>query len=270
MAIVPANVIQDRKVIEDRIKDILETGLDSVQFMTVDNDLTQNAGMVKHINTYEYEGAVEALAEGATNTERGKVKFTEKEYRVQVKQQVFDYTDEQYMKDPMVVEVGAKGMVSTMKNDMNNDFFTEIAKTTTVLTHSGAFSYDVVVDAIEKMNLESEAGLFLLVGTDLKAQIRKDEDFKASKLGEILYSGQIGTISGVPVVVSKKVAENTAFLATKEAVTLFVKKSSELESDRQKEARINTEIARKVCLVALTDATKAVKITVSAGKSKKA
>jgi hypothetical protein len=163
----------------------------------------------------------------------------------------------------MVVEVGAKGMVSTMKNDMNNDFFKEIAKTTTVLTHSGAFSYDVVVDAIEKMNLESEAGLFLLVGTDLKAQIRKDEDFKASKLGEILYSGQIGTISGVPVVVSKKVAKNTAFLATKEAVTLFVKKSSELESDRQKEARINTEIARKVCLVALTDATKAVKITVA-------
>lgn len=262
MATVPNNVIQDRKVIEDRIKDILETSLDTVQLMTIDNDLAENAGMVKSINTYEYEGAVEAVAEGATNTTRGIVKFTEKEYRVQVKQQVFDYTDEQYMKDPMVVEVGAKGMATTMKNDMNSDFFTEIAKTTT-LHECETFSYDAVVDAIGKMNVEDENGLFLLIGNDLKAVIRKDADFKASRLGEILYTGQIGDICGVPVIVSKKVPVKTAYLATKEAVTLFMKKSSELESDRKKEERINTEIARKVCLVALTDATKAVKITVT-------
>ena len=46
------NVLIDRKVVEDRIVDILETSLDSIQFMTVDNDLQQNAGMVKHINLY--------------------------------------------------------------------------------------------------------------------------------------------------------------------------------------------------------------------------
>ena len=107
---IPGNVLIDRKVVEDRIKDILETSLDTVQLMTIDNDLVQGAGMVKHINTYEYQGSVEAVAEGATNTERGKVVVSEKEYRVKVKQQVFDYTDEQYMKDPKVVEVGAKGM----------------------------------------------------------------------------------------------------------------------------------------------------------------
>ena len=266
---IPANVLLDRKVVEDRIKDILETSLDTVQLMTIDNDLVQGAGMVKHINTYEYQGAVEAVAEGAGNTERGKVVVSEKEYRVQVKQQVFDYTDEQYMKDFKVVEVGAKGMAIEMKNDLNNDFFTEIAKTTTL--HSApAFSYDVVVDAIEKMNLEDENGLFLLIGNDLKASIRKDEDFKASRLGEILYTGQVGDISGVPVIHSRKVPANTAYLATKEAVTLFNKKGIQLEADRDKEHRINTEIARKVCLVALTDATKAVKITVGALRAKKA
>ena len=260
---IPNNVILDRKVVEDRIADILETSIDTVQLMTVDNDLQENAGMVKHINTYNYEGAVEAVAEGQANTTRGRVTVSEKEYRVQVKQQVFDYTDEQYMKDPMVVEVGAKGMSIEMKNDMNNDYFTEIAKTTTL--HSASkFSYDTVVDAIEKMNLEDESGLFLLIGADLKAVIRKDADFKASRLGEILYTGQIGDIAGVPVIVSKKVAKNTAFLATKEAVTLFNKKGVEVEAKRQAEERINTEITRKVCLVALTDATKVVKITVGA------
>ena len=114
------------------------------------------------------------------------------------------------------------------------------------------------------MNVEDESGLFLLIGNDLKAAIRKDADFKSSKLGEILYTGQIGDICGVPVIHSKKVPAKTAYLATAQAVTLFKKKESELESERDKEARINTEIGRKVCLVALTDATKAVKITIGA------
>ena len=257
------NVVYENFILENKFKDILETKLDSIKFMTVDTDLQGVEGMKKTINTYTYEGAVEAVAEGAGNTERGKVTFVDTDYDVIVKQQVFDYTDEQAMKDKNVIEVGVKGSAIEMVNDLNNDFFTEIAKTSTVHTHSGAFSYDVVVDAIEKMNIEDEAGLFLLIGTDLKAQVRKDSDFKASRLGEMLYNGQIGDICGVPVAVSKKVSKNTAYLATKEAVTCFVKKQNEVEQDRQKEKRINTVITRKVALVALTDATKAVKITVT-------
>ena len=53
------------------------------------------------------------------------------------------------------------------------------------------------------------------------------------------------------------------FILVEMAVSRFNKKGVELEADRQKEKRINTEITRKVCLVALTDATKAVKITIS-------
>lgn len=257
------NVVYDNFVLENKFKDILETKLDAIKFMTVDTDLQGVEGMKKTINTYTYEGAVEAVEEGATNTTRGKVTFVDQDYDVIVKQQVFDYTDEQAMKDRNVVEVGVKGSATEMVNDLNNDFFTEIAKTSTLHTHTGALSYDVIVDAIEKMNIEDETGLFLLIGTDLKAQIRKDPDFKASRLGEMLYHGQIGDICGVPVAVSKKVPANTAYLATKEAVTCFVKKQNEVEQDRQKEKRINTVITRKVALVALTDATKAVKITVT-------
>ena len=257
------NVVYDNFVLENKFKDILETKLDSIKFMTVDTDLQGVEGTKKTINTYTYEGAVQAVAEGAANTERGKVTFAGQDYEVKVKQQVFDYTDEQVMKDKNVVEVGIKGSATEMVNDLNNDFFTEIARTSTLHTHTGALSYDVIVDAIEKMNIEDETGLFLLIGTDLKAQIRKDADFKASRLGEMLYHGQIGDICGVPVAVSKKVPKNTAYLATKEAVTCFIKKQNEVEQDRQKEKRINTVITRKVALVALTDATKAVKITVT-------
>ena len=257
------NKVFDNYVLENKLADILETKLDAMNFMTVDEDLQENAGMKKIIHTYTYDGAVEAVAEGQANTSKGKVVFAEKEYNVIVKQQEFEYTDEQFMKDPMVLDAGLKGAAIEMVNDLNNDFFVEIAKTSTLHSYTGTLKYDDVVDAIAKMNLEDETGLFLLINPALKAEIRKDPDFKASRLGEILYSGQIGDICGIPVAVSKKVPANTSFLATKEAVTCFVKKGVEVEQDRIKNKRINSVIPRKVGLVALTDATKAVKITKS-------
>lgn len=257
------NKVFENYVLENKLADILETKLDAMNFMTVDDDLQENAGMKKVIHTYTYEGAVEAVAEGQATTSKGKVVFSEKEYKVIVKQQEFEYTDEQFMKDPMVLDAGLKGAAIEMINDLNNDYFVEIAKTSTLHSYTGTLKYDDVVDAIAKMNLEDETGLFLLINPSLKAEIRKDPDFKASRLGEILYSGQIGDICGIPVAVSKKVPANTSFLATKEAVTCFVKKGVEVEQDRIKNKRINSVIPRKVGLVALTDATKAVKITKS-------
>ena len=257
------HTLYENIVLESQINDILETKLNAQNLMTIDNDLQAEAGMIKRINKYTYSGNVEKVEMGEKNTERGQVTFAGKDYKVEVKQQTFDIHDEEVMQDPLVVQVAVNGSATEMVNDLNNDFFNEIGKTSTLHSVAGALSYDVVVDAIEKMNLEDESGLFLLIGTDLKAQIRKDEDFKASRLGEILYNGQIGDICGVPVAVSKKVPKNTAYLATKEAVTCFVKKQNEVEQDRQKEKRINTVITRKVALVALTDATKAVKITVT-------
>ena len=157
----------------------------------------------------------------------------------------------------MVLEVGLKGGVEVMSKDMTSKFFAEIAKAT--LVHiSPVLSYDAVVDAIALMNVEDEAGLFLLINTSQKAEVRKDPDFKSVNQGEIIYKGQIGTISGVPVVVSKSVVAAT--VATKEAVTCFVKKESEVEQDRDINTRINDVVLRKVNVVALTDATKAVKI----------
>ena len=255
------NVVFDNEVLENRIADTLETKLDAMAFMTVDRDLEENAGMKKVIHTYTYEGAVEAVKEGQANTEKAKLTFVENEYEVQVKQEEFEYTDEQFMKDPMILEAGLKGAGTSMINDLNNDFFTEITKTTTLSTYTGAIKYDDIVDAIAKMNLEDEAGLYVLINPAQKAEIRKDADFKASRMGEIIHSGQIGDISGIPVAVSKKVPANTVFVATKEAVTCFVKKEVEVEQDRIKNRRLNSIIPRKVGLVALTDSTKAVKIT---------
>ena len=260
-----ANTVYQNFVLESRLTDLLNTKLNTRSLMTIDNSLTESAGMIKKINTYTYTGKVEKVSKGGKNTTRGAVSYSTKQYEVEVSQQVFDYYDEEFMQDPKVVEMGMNGAATLMVNDMNEKYFKELAKADLNHKYTGTFKYDDVVDAIQLMNLEDEAGLFLIIGNDLKAEVRKDEDFKAARQGEILFNGQIGNISGVPVLVSKLVPANTAYLATKEAITLFTKKDSEVEQERDGEIRQNTVIMRKVNLVALTDATKVVKITKNQG-----
>ena len=153
-------------------------------------------------------------------------------------------------------------MAEVTANDFTDAFFGQATGSAVTLSQQypkAGLDYDSIVDAIAKMNLEDESGLFLLIDPATKAEIRKDPDFKGARLGEILFNGQIGTIAGIPVVVSKKA--KSPILATKEAITLFIKKENEIEQDRDVEARINTVVARTVYVCAVTDATKIVKLT---------
>lgn len=255
-----ANTVYPNVVLESKLNDNLVSGIQVKGLMTLDNSLTESAGMIKKINRYSYTGAVEQLQAGEGNTTRGSLSFSPIQYEVKLAQQAFDYTDEDFMIDPNVVEFGVRGASNVMANSLIADFFTEAAKATLKATYATTFSYDAVVDAIALMNLESESGLFLLIGPDLKKAVRKDTDFMSVQLGQIVLDGQIGTISGVPVAVSKAVPAGVAYLATKEAITLFTKKDAEVEQDRNADTRTNSIYMRKVNLVALTDATKIVKI----------
>ncbi len=251
-------------VLENKLSDLLNTKLGVRSLMTIDSSLSEAPGMLKKINTYTYAGSVEKLAKGKGNTASGVVSFTTKQYEVKLAQQMFQYHDEDVMVDPKVVDMGMEGAATVMVNDLNTEYFAELAKAT--LTHSavGTFGYDDVVDAIQLMNLEDENGLFLIIGNDLKAEVRKDAEFKSARQGEVLFNGQIGSICGVPVIVSKLAPVGVGYLATKAAVTLFVKQESEVEQDRDANVRLNSVFMRKVNLVALTDATKVVKISKSA------
>lgn len=255
-----ANLVYANFILESKLTDLLNTKLNTRSLMTIDTDLVENAGMKKVINVYNYTGAVEDVAQGAGNTIKGAVSFTPAEYEVKVGQQTFEYFDEQAMTDPKVVDMGIQGASQVMVNDLNTKFFAELGKATLEHEYDVAFTYDAVVDALELLNLEEESNLVLILGVDLRTAVRKDENFMAARQGEILFNGQIGSVAGVPVVISKLVPSTEAFLMEKGAVTLFVKKDSEVEQEREGEIRNNRVIMRKVALVALTDATKVVKI----------
>ena len=259
-----ANTVYANKVIEAKAKDLLTTAVNTRNLMTVDNSLTQEAGMTKTINVYTYSGEAEELAAGVGNTasKRGNISYTGTDYTVKMVQQAFDYTDEDFMKDNTIVDNMLKGANQVMINKMTSDFLTECAKATLkqTFTKGSAIGYDTIVDAISKLNLEDESGVFVVIPNAWKAALRKDQDYKSARMGEVIYNGQVGTICGIPVIASKALTDK-AYVMTKEAVKLFMKKDVEVEQDRDKDKRINSVYLRTAYISALVDATKICEIS---------
>ena len=253
-----ANTVYANKVIEAKAKNLLTTAVNVRNLMTIDNELAENAGMTKTINTYVYTGTAEEVAAGVGNSNRGAISFTPNDYTVKVVQQAFDYTDEDFYKDPSIVDNGLKGANQVMVNKMSADFIGECAKAT-LSVEAAAFGYDAIVDGISKLNVEDESKLFVIIPNDWKADLRKDEDYKTARMGEVIYNGQVGTVAGIPVIASKAATE--AYVMSKEAVKLFIKKDVEVEQDRDKDTRTNSIYLRAVYLAALVDATQICKIT---------
>lgn len=257
-----AHKVYENIILSNKLNDILTTAVDLNQYMTIDTSMTEAAGMKKVINTYTSTGAIEELGMGEGNSTSLEVSFTPVEYEVKTYQGKFAFYDEQEMTDPMVVDVGLTNQAKDMVNEFTAKAIAEFEKATLEQTAT-AWSFDVVVDAIAKMNLENEDGLFLLISPADKAKFRKALKEDLSYTEGFVKTGYIGSVCGVPVIVTKAVPAGKGYLATKEAVTTFIKKDSETEYERDADTRNNTYWIRKVAVVALTDATKVVKITVS-------
>ena len=255
-----ANTVFNNKIIEAKAKDLLTTSLNTRSLMTVDNSLTAEAGMTKTINVYTYSGTAEEVTPGNGNTNRGSISYVGKDYPVKMVQQAFDYQDEDFMKDGTIVDNMLKGANQVMVNKMTADFVTECGKATLKHTLAGAIGYDAIVDAISVLNLEDESKLFLVIPNDWKADLRKDEDYKAARMGEVVYNGQVGTVAGIPVIATKALTDE-AYIMTAEAVKLFMKKDVEVEQDRDADTRTNSVYLRTAYICALADATKICKIS---------
>lgn len=255
-----AHTTYENFVLENKMTDLVNTNVNVNSLFTLDNSLALEAGLKKIVNKYTYTGKVEKLAKGAKNSTKGSATFAPVEYEVERYQQTFEYNDMDVMQDPYILDVLSTGASQTMANEIREEYFAELAKISNTYEYT-TFNYDAVVDALAQINREVESDLFIVMGLDSKAAIRKDEDYKASKLGEILYTGQFGDISGVPCVSSKLVPEGTVYITAKDQVKFFVKKDGSVEQDRDIETKDNTVVYERHGLMALVDETKSIKMT---------
>ena len=264
-----AHVIYDNFYLSNEVEDQFNSHLDLQSFCTIDRTLEGTAGMLRKINVYRATNGTEKLAMGAGNTKSIEVSYTPEEYRILLAQNRFEYFDEQAMTDPNIVPVGVRHMGTDMFNTVNADIFTEFRKATLTVSAT-AFDFAAFVDAQAKLNLENLEGvtLFGFVCPADMAKIRKALKDDLKYVEAFAKTGYVGTVGGVNLYTKKDATEGEIIIATREAVTLFVKKGAEVEqpprSADDANIRKNTIISRKYYLAALTDETKAVKITIGA------
>lgn len=256
-----AIAVYENHIIENKMTELVNTKANINALYTVDTSLTTDAGLKKIINKYTYNGAVEKLAKGAKNTTKGGVALVPAEYVVERYQQTFSYNDMDIMADPYVLDVMTTGASELMANHIREQYFAELAKVSKSAT-AAVLNYDAIVDALASIGREVESDMFIVMGLDGKAAIRKDADYKASKQGEILYTGQFGDLCGVPCVCSKLVPANTVYITAKDQIKHFVKKDGSVEQDRDIETKENTVVYERHGLMALVDETKSIKLVI--------
>lgn len=267
-----ANQVYENFYLSNEVEDQFNSHLDLQQFCTIDNSLVGQAGMKSVINTYRATDGTEKLVMGAGNTKSIEVNLTDAEYEIALAQNRFDYFDEQAMKDPMLVPVGMKHAGTDMYNTVNADIYAEFSKTGIVVPAT-AFDFDAFVDAVAALNMENDESVtvFAFVCPKDKAKVRKALKDDLKYIEAFAKTGYIGTVAGVNLYTKKDATEGEIVVATKEAVTIFNKKGVEVEQvtkDKRSEdaanIRKNSIFSRKYYIVALTDESKAVKITLNA------
>lgn len=260
-----ANVVYENFYLSNEIEDQFNSHLDLQQFCTVDNTLTGVAGMKRKINVYRATDGTEKLGIGEGNTKSIEVSFTPEEYEILLAQNRFDYFDEEAMTDPMIVTTGTKHMGTDMFNTANADVFAEFNKAV-LSVEASAPDFAAFVDAQAKLNLENLEGVsvFGFVSPADMAKVRKALKDDLKYVEAFAKTGYVGTVGGVNLYTKKDAVAGTIIIATKEAVTLFNKKGTEVEQERDSNIRKNSIFSRKYYLAALTDETKAVKIVLGA------
>lgn len=255
------NKTYDNFFLANEIEDQYNSHLDLVQFCTVDNSLTGTAGMDYKVHVYKATDGTEKLTKGEGNTKTIEADFTEKVYKILLAQNRFSYFDEDAMTDPMVVTTGTRHAGVDLFNTQNADIYTAFNDATLTLV-TPALGFDAFVDAAAMLNLEDLEGvsIFGFVNPAEMAKLRKALKDDLKYVESFAKQGYIGTVGGINLYTKKDAASGKVVIATKKAVTLFNKKGTEVEQQREENIRRNTIYSRKYYVAAMTDATKAVGI----------
>ena len=253
------NFVYDNKIIQNKYESVLLTDLQDSDFLTVDESLTNQAGDTVQVVTRSVTGNVQDVAMGEGNTADISVSGIVNPYTVKTKQGRFKYFDEEAQRDPEIVDAGVKGMAEVARNSWVSEAFSEYGKAYTKNITSSAIGFNDFADAVALFG-EKDTDLRALVNPKTVATLRKNlkDDLKYSE--DFARQGYIGLCCGVPIKRTNACPDGEVIICQKDAVTLFVKKNTEIEQERKANERENHIISRKVAVCALTNETHVVRI----------
>ena len=273
------------EVMGDMISAKVEKKMVVAPFAKVDTTLVGNAGNTITVPQYKYIGDAEDVAEGV---ECGTVKLETSTTQATVKKamKAVDITDEAVLSgygNPVgqANEQLAKSIASKLDNDALEALTTVYDESTApngvqliALDGSTAISYEGIVDSIDYFNEEVQSEKVMFVNPKQVTTLRKDENFiSADKYNNaVVMKGEIGLIAGTRIVPSKKVVEvggvyNCPIIKLNNdveseedaaAITIYLKRDTNVESERLSRARKTVVSVDKHYTVALSNQAKVV------------
>lgn len=167
-------------------------------------------------------------------------------------------------------------MALSIASKCDEDAMTELLKATTSYVSTTVISYNSVVNAIDLFEEEENSEKVMFVHPKQVTQLRLDPNFIArDKYGnQVMIDGEIGMIGNARVVASKRVQkdETTKYYLNpivklengaeteddSPALTVFLKRETNIEVDRQPRKRQTEITGDRMYVVALTNDTKVV------------
>ena len=251
-----------------------------IPFAKVDTTLTGQAGNTITIPVFGYIGDAANVAEGAS-IGASALTTTHKQFTIKKIAKGVDITDEAILSgygDP--VGEANRQLIMAIAQKVDQDAIDALDGAAKYMSSGYKISYAGIVDAIDLFEEEYNSEKVIFVHPKQVSQLRKDADFlSADKYvngNYIAMNGEIGKIANCRVVVSKRVkenAENTTYInpivkltydaETEQetpALTIFLKRNVMVETSRDIDKQINMIRASENYVVALTDASKVVRV----------
>ena len=223
----------------------------------------------------------------AANVEEGasigasELTTTHKQFTIKKIAKGVDITDEAILSgygDP--VGEANRQLIMAIAQKVDQDAIDALDGAAKYMASGNKISYAGIVDAIDMFEEEYNSEKVIFVHPKQVSQLRKDADFtSADKYVDgnyIAMNGEIGKIANCRVVVSKRVKEDDTHATyinpivkisydseTEQetpALTIFLKRNVMVETSRDIDKQINMIRASENYVVALTDASKAVRV----------
>ena len=265
-------------ILANTVEDQFLSHIDHARFCTVDTSLTGVPGMIKKFHKYYAKvttpasgndpavitkggQAAEILQLKAGNTKFIEADYGEESYEIKLAQNQGVWYDEEQMTDPFIGLTIARYSGTDLFNKMNSDVVAEFENTSQTVTVTNAAFFDAQALIPESdETTEAANGTFALVNKADYAAVRKSLKDTLQYRSEYARQGYVGHVAGTPLFVSNLATSKKIILATRKAVTLFVKTGTQVEdyqlynrSSADADIRKNTIIARKYYVAALTD-----------------
>ena len=265
----------DPEVMAPMISAKLASAIVATPFARIDTTLAGQPGSTITVPKYKYIGDAEDLAEGVT-ADQTKLETTSAHYTIKKAVKQVELTDEAVLSgygNP-VGETNNQ-LAMAIRSKVDNDVMDELKGAQLTYTSNTDISYDEVVNAIDVLNEEENVEKVMFIHPKQVSQLRKDPDFISNDKynNNVIMRGEIGMIANTRIVPSKKAINDagTYFLNPivelrpesqtgdeTAAVTIYLKRSINLETQRELGNYTTLIGADQHYVAALTDESKVV------------